>query len=109
MDTPLCFSAIFTGRENLCYFLFAYLDEESHSKMGSTLKGENLLLEGHFFPLITVDPYLERNVNGRVISLLRSPIYLNACIHFVRSGDVFYIAVIHAPIFCYSRKWRQIS
>ena len=32
MDTPLCFSAIFTKGNNFCHFLFAFLDNAALSK-----------------------------------------------------------------------------
>ena len=45
-----CFSAIFSKGDNFCVFLFASLDDEAFLKLGSTLKGKNLLLGEQILP-----------------------------------------------------------
>ena len=76
-----CYFDIFffaKGHHHSCVFLLAFLEHDPHSKMGSTLKGKNLLLEEQILsfksrPLLTKG----KNESGRVVSPESVSIYLN--------------------------------
>ena len=77
MDTPPCFSAIFT-KNNYCDFLFASRRETAIPKGGMLLKKRIFSNKSKFFSELTWEGKGSKNDNGRVsgpehINLLKPP------------------------------------